>query len=166
MWPVKDKASAESCLWPSPVLFALHGCRSPSCICRSQLQGGFLIRSVTSLLVAEGRGLSTKHVVSETALCRTSLVSAGSGLAGRVIMAFSFSPQVPRRRGTSPRTAPAVSTCRACPSCYWLSAVCKGLQLSPSPAPAPSFLACRLLPTCPPQASKQPRCCPGSCFLL
>lgn len=58
---------------------------------------------------------------------------------GHAVMASSFSPQVPRRHGISPRTPLAVSTCRACPSCCWLSAVCKGLQALFPPPPRPTF---------------------------
>ena len=90
------------------------------------------------------RAGSTSHIVAATAsravLCVTSITAAVGGLAGHVVTASSFSPQVPRRHGTSPRTAPVVSTCRVCPSCCWLSAVCKGLRLSSPAPPRPGHL--------------------------
>lgn len=75
--------------------------------------------------------------------CLTSTLSAVRGLVdcenddGLFIL-----PQVPRRRGISPRTLPMVFTYKVCPSCCWLSAVCKRLQvllplwLQPLPSPA------------------------------
>ena len=87
---------------------------------------------------------------------------------GHAVMASSFSPQVPRRHGISPRTPLAVSTCRACPSCCWLSAVCKGLQalLPPPPRPPPPLSPLPPPPSLfpPPWLSssgvEHPLCCP------
>lgn len=68
-----------------------------------------------------------------------------------MVIAFLFSLQVLHRHGISPRTAPMVSTCRVCPNCCWLSAVCKELQsvLPTLPLPAccffPSLFGCHFL---------------------
>lgn len=111
----------------------------------------------------------SETAASQTALCRTGLVSPGWWAHGRMpMMASSFSPQVPRDAGMHPRGQPQrFPPAERCPSCCWLSAVCVGDSALPSRVPLPfPFSPAAPSHLCLPQASRQPRCCPGSCFLL